>query len=71
MNNTTHMLQLGRGLAEQKAYIRQTLDLIAGTAGVGSTGWSSPSIYSNGDTMRAMAAELTPSTRWIPTSFRA
>jgi peptidoglycan/xylan/chitin deacetylase (PgdA/CDA1 family) len=57
MNNTSHMLPLGRGLAEQKAYIRQTLDLIAATTGVKSTGWSSPSVYSNGDTMRAMAAE--------------
>jgi allantoinase len=57
MNNTSHMLPLGRGLAEQKAYIRQTLDLIVGTTGVRSTGWSSPSVYSNGDTMRAMAAE--------------
>jgi peptidoglycan/xylan/chitin deacetylase (PgdA/CDA1 family) len=57
VNNTSHMLPLGRGLAEQKAYIRQTLELIAGTTGVRSTGWSSPSVYSNGDTMRAMAAE--------------
>ena len=30
MNNTSHMLPLGRGLAEQKAYVRRTLDLIAG-----------------------------------------
>ena len=30
MNNSNHMLPLGRGLAEQKAYIRRTLDLIAG-----------------------------------------
>ena len=29
MNNTNHMLPLGRGLAEQKAYIRRTLDMIA------------------------------------------
>jgi peptidoglycan/xylan/chitin deacetylase (PgdA/CDA1 family) len=57
MNNTTNMLPLGRGLAEQKAYIRRTLDLIAGTTGVRPTGWSSPSVYSNGDTMQAMAAE--------------
>src|SRR3984893_10613361 len=27
MNNTSRMLPLGRGLAEQKAYIRRTLDL--------------------------------------------
>src|SRR6266568_4801448 len=57
MNNTNHMLPLGRGLTEQKAYIRRTLDLIAGTTGVKPSGWSSPSVYSNGDTMQAMAAE--------------
>jgi allantoinase len=57
MNNTTRMLPLGRGLAEQKSYIRQTLDLIAAGTGVRPTGWSSPSVYSNGDTMQAMAAE--------------
>src|ERR1700675_4279137 len=50
MNNTSRMLPLGRGLAEQKAYIRRTLDLIAGATGVRPTGWSSPSVYSNGDT---------------------
>jgi peptidoglycan/xylan/chitin deacetylase (PgdA/CDA1 family) len=57
MNNSSHILPLGRGLAEQKAYIRRTLDLIAGATGVKPTGWSSPSVYSNGDTMQAMAAE--------------
>src|SRR6202051_3158403 len=57
MNNTSQMLPLGRGLTEQKAYIRRTLDLIADTTGVKSTGWSSPSVYSNGDTMQAIAAE--------------
>jgi peptidoglycan/xylan/chitin deacetylase (PgdA/CDA1 family) len=57
MNNSNNMLPLGRGLAEQKAYIRRTLDLIASTTGVKSTGWSSPSVYSNGDTMQAMAGE--------------
>jgi len=62
MNNTSHMLPLGRGMAEQKAYIRRTLDLIAGTTGVRPTCWSSPSVYSNGDTMQAMAAEGITST---------
>src|SRR5205823_11554484 len=57
MNNTNRMLPLGRGLDEQKAYIRETLDVIAAATGVRPTGWSSPSVYSNGDTMRAMAAE--------------
>ena len=57
MNNTSHMLPLGRGLAEQREYIRQTLDLLASATGARPTGWSSPSVYSNGDTMQAMAAE--------------
>lgn len=57
MNNSNRTLPLGRGLAEQKAYIRRSLDLIAGATGVRPTGWSSPSVYSNGDTMQAMAAE--------------
>jgi allantoinase len=57
LNNTSHMLPLGRGLAEQKAYIRRTLDLLAGPAGARPTGWSSPSVYSNGDTMQAIAGE--------------
>jgi allantoinase len=57
MNNTSHMLPLGRGLTEQKAYIRGTLDMIAGATGIKPAGWSSPSVYSNGDTMQAMAAE--------------
>ena len=57
MNNSNNGLPLGRGLAEQKAYIRRTLDLIASTTGVRPTGWSSPSVYSNADTMQAMAAE--------------
>jgi allantoinase len=57
INNTNQLLPLGRGLAAQKAYVRKTLDLIASTTGVRATGWSSPSIYSNGDTMQAIAAE--------------
>ena len=57
MNNTSRMLPLGRGLAAQKAYIRETLDLIASATGVRPTGWSSPSVYSNGDTMQAIAAK--------------
>jgi hypothetical protein len=56
MNNTSRMLPLGRGLDQQKAYIRDTLNLIASTTGVKSTGWSSPSVYANGDTMQAMTA---------------
>jgi allantoinase len=57
LNNTSHMMPLGRGIAEQKAYIRRTLDLIAGATGARPTGWSSPSVYSNGDTMQAIAGE--------------
>ena len=57
MNNTGHGLPLARGLAAQKDYIRRTLDVIAGTTGVRPAGWSSPSVYSDGDTMQAVAAE--------------
>ncbi len=57
MNNTSHMLPLGRGIAEQKAYIRRTRDAIEDATGVKPAGWSSPSVYANGDTMQAMAAE--------------
>jgi allantoinase len=57
MNNTSRQLPLGRGIAEQKAYIRRTLDMIAGATGVRPVGWSSPSVYSNGDTPQAVAAE--------------
>src|SRR6266404_1245314 len=55
--NPDRGLPLGRGLAAQKAYVRETLDVIAGATGVRPVGWSSPSVYSNGDTMQAVAAE--------------
>ena len=57
MNNTSDTLPLGRGIGEQKAYIRRTLDMIDGATGVRPAGWSSPSVYSDGDTMQAVAAE--------------
>src|SRR4051812_21729048 len=57
MNNSNRILPLGRGMAEQRAYVRRTLDMIAGATGVRPKGWSSPSVYSNGDTMQAVAAE--------------
>lgn len=57
MNNSNDILPLGRGLTEQKLYIRRTLDAIAAATGGRPIGWSSPSVYSNGDTMQAMAAE--------------
>jgi allantoinase len=56
MNNTSHILPLGRGVREQRDYIRRTLDMIAQATGVKPIGWSSPSVYSNGDTMQAAAA---------------
>jgi hypothetical protein len=57
INNTSQLLPLGRGLAEQKAYIRRTLNMIVGLTGITPYGWSSPSVYSNGDTMQAIAGE--------------
>jgi allantoinase len=57
LNNSNRTLPLGRGLAAQKAYIRRTLDLITTGTGVRPNGWSSPSVYANGDTMQAVAAE--------------
>lgn len=56
MNNTSQMLPLGRGLAEQETYVKQTLDLIERETGVRPKGWSSPSVYGNVDTFRATAA---------------
>ena len=44
-------------LAEQKAYVRQTLEMITDATGSRPHGWSSPSVYSNGDTPEAVAAE--------------
>ena len=38
INNTNHMLPLAGGLDAQKVYIRDTLNLIAATTGVKSTG---------------------------------
>lgn len=57
INNSTDMLPLGRGLDQQEAYVRRTLDLIEKETGVKSRGWSSPSVYPNADTFRATAAE--------------
>jgi peptidoglycan/xylan/chitin deacetylase (PgdA/CDA1 family) len=57
INNSTDQLPLGRGLDQQRAYIRRTLDLIEQDAGLRPRGWSSPSVYPNGDTFRASAAE--------------
>jgi allantoinase len=57
MNNSTELLPLGRGLDQQKAYIRRTLDLIQRKTGMRSRAWSSPSVYPNADTFRATASE--------------
>jgi len=57
INNSTRQLPLSEGINAQRAYIRQTLDLIARDTGVRSQSWSSPSVYSNGDTFAATAAE--------------
>lgn len=56
MNNSTELLPLGRGVDEQEAYIRRTLDLIEKDTGVRSRGWTSPSVYPNADTFRATTA---------------
>jgi peptidoglycan/xylan/chitin deacetylase (PgdA/CDA1 family) len=56
INNSTELLPLGRGLDAQEAYVRRTLDLIEKDTGVRPRGWSSPSVYPNGDTFAATAA---------------
>jgi len=56
MNNSSDMLPLGRGLAAQEGYVKATLDLLEKGTGVRSRGWSSPSVYGNVDTFRAIAA---------------
>ena len=56
INNSNQLLPLGRGLAAQTDYVRRTLEVIEKDTGVRSTGWSSPSVYPNGDTFTATAA---------------
>lgn len=56
MNNSSAQLPMGRGLAKQQEYVKETLDLIEKETGVRPKGWSSPSVYSNADTYRACAA---------------
>ena len=57
LDNSTQLLPLGRGLDAQAAYIRRTLDMIEKDTGVRSAGWTSPSVYPNGDTFSATTAE--------------
>lgn len=55
MNNSTQLLPLGKGLAAQESYIKRTLDMIEHDTGTRPIGWSSPSVYPNGDTFTASA----------------
>jgi allantoinase len=57
LNNSTDLLPLEKGPDAQRAYIKQTLDMIEQSTGVRSVGWSSPSVYPNADTFAATAAE--------------
>lgn len=57
INNSTDLLPLQKGPDAQRAYIRQTLDMIEKSTGVRSVGWSSPSVYPNAETFAATAAE--------------
>ena len=57
LNNSTDLLPHDKGQDAQRAYIRQTLDMIEKSTGVRSAGWSSPSVYPNADTFTATAAE--------------
>ena len=57
INNSTDQLPLDKGVEAQMAYVRRTLDLIEKGTGVRPTGWSSPSVWSNAETVPATAAE--------------
>jgi len=57
INNSSQLLPLDKGVNEQEAYIRRTLDLIERATGVRPKGWSSPSVYPNAETFAAAAAE--------------
>ena len=57
MNNSDQLLPLGRGLAAQREYIRNALDIIESGTGVRPAGWTSPRVYPNLDTFVATAAE--------------
>ena len=56
INNSNQLLPLGRGLALQTDYVRRTLETIEHDTGQRPIGWSSPSVYPNGDTYAATAA---------------
>lgn len=57
INNSTDQLPLEKGVEAQMAYVRRTLDLIEKGTGVRPTGWSSPSVWSNAETVPATTAE--------------
>jgi allantoinase len=57
INNSTDQLPLDKGVEAQMAYVRRTLDLIEKGTGLRPTGWSSPSVWSNADTVPATTAE--------------
>ena len=57
LNNSTDLLPLSKGPEAQRAYIRQTIDMILKSTGVRSIGWSSPSVYPDAATYAATAAE--------------
>ena len=57
LNNSTDLLPLSKGPEAQRAYIRQTIDMIETSTGVRSIGWSSPSVYPDAATFAATAAE--------------
>lgn len=57
VNNSTDQLPLDEGVEAQMAYVRRTLDMIEQGTGVRPTGWSSPSVWSNAETVPATAAE--------------
>ena len=73
MNNTNDMLPLGRGLTEQKAYIRRTLDMIAAATGSGPSAGRARASIRTATRLRQWPPRASPtrSTRWIPTSSRA
>lgn len=56
-NNTTQLLPLAAGPEAQRAYIKQTFDMIEKATGTRPRGWSSPNVEGNAETFSAAAAE--------------
>ncbi len=57
VNNTTQLLPLAAGLEAQRAYIRQSFDMIEKATGTRPRGWSSPNVEGNAETFSAASAE--------------